>query len=176
MSNERLSVALIQDDGGKQERMGVRKDDSFFDNKYLGHESGAEKALLPGQMPPRARVYRNTGRLGGSRGIRSIAPTSGGGIVPKSETEYEVKKGFLDEKINDLTNDPPKRAGGPVHRAGDREIQGFPRPIHGSKLAFLAAGCPSGGCHNRRKQYSDGQPRPRIRSLPSTSKRPEDHG
>ena len=155
MSDEQLSVALMQDDTSSQ-RIGVKKDDSFFDNKYTAMKVERRRLCFQVKATKELEFIEIPDDSAGL-GVSGINCTDKWRRNrPKSETEYEVKKGFLDEKINDLTKILQSARAVPLHRAGHGKIQGLPCPINGSGLAFLSAGCPSGGCHYRRKQYSDG--------------------
>lgn len=124
MNDERLSVALIQDDSGK-ERIGVRKDDNFFDNKYLAMKVERKKLCFQVKSSQELEFVEIPDDSAGLGVSAAIAPTSGGGIVPKSETEYVVKKGFLDEKINDLTNILQSARAVPYIEPGTGKFKGF---------------------------------------------------
>ncbi len=105
MSDERFSVALINQ-SSNQLRIGVKKDDVFGDGKFQAMK--VDRKRLCFQI--RATQEMEFVEIPEEKGALTVSqPTfttgsSGGGIKPVSETQFEVRRTFLDEKLGNLTN------------------------------------------------------------------------
>lgn len=102
MNDEKLSVALIQEDG-KAEKIAVKKDETFFD-KFQAMKIERKKLCFQVRATQDFEYIEipEEGGLGLSSG-----PVLGGGkttdgITPLSENSFSVKQGFLDSQLKDL--------------------------------------------------------------------------
>lgn len=102
MNDEKLSVALVQEDG-RAEKVAVRKDEMLFekfqvmkiDRKKLCFQVRATQDLEYIEIPEEGGAGLSSGPLLGNSRV-------GDGIVPTSENAFTVKQGFLDAQLKDL--------------------------------------------------------------------------
>ncbi len=101
MNDDKFSVALVQEEGNPA-KVAVRKDDTFFNNKYtamkverfrLCFQVRATQDFEFVEIPQSGQELGLTGpRLQGS----------GEGIVPKAENQFEIKADYLEKNLQDL--------------------------------------------------------------------------
>ncbi len=97
MGNESLSVALLQDSGSN--KFAVRKDETFLD-RYQALKVERKKfcyMVKATQEMEYVEIPDEGGEIGGN-----LTNSSGGGIMPKSETTFEIKQTYLDNQLKDL--------------------------------------------------------------------------
>ncbi len=104
MGDESLSVALLQEEGGGP-KVGVKKGELFFDGKYeamkverkrLCFQVKATQDLEVVEIPEEGGGFGAT--LGGGFG------GGGEGITPVSESEFSVKRDYLDKQLLNLND------------------------------------------------------------------------
>ncbi len=126
MSDERFSVALINQ-SSNQLRLGVKKDDLFGDGKYQAMK--VERKRLCFQV--RATQDMEFIEIPEEKGSLTVTQpsfvgsSSGGGIKPVSETQYEIKRNFLDEKLGNLTTILQTARAVPYTDPGTGKFRGF---------------------------------------------------
>ncbi len=102
MNDERHSVALIQDENSS--RTAVKKDDLFGDGKYLALKVERKKLCFQVKATQDFEFIEipeeNTGLVGATPAMAS----SSEGITPVSDSQYQIKKDFLDKNLLDLSN------------------------------------------------------------------------
>jgi len=124
MGDERHSVALIQEEGSSQ-KIGVKKGESFFgkfeamkvERKRLCFQVKATQDMEFVEIPD------------DSAGLGVSAPSFSGsvtdGIAPVSETEFAVKKDFLDKQLLNLNEILQTARAVPYVEQGTGKFKGF---------------------------------------------------
>lgn len=97
-SDDRFSVALLQEEGSPN-KTAVRKDDVFFDNKFVALKVERKKLCFQSKASGELEYIEIPED---PSGLFKVGLAGSDGIVPLSENEYEVKKSFLDEKLLNL--------------------------------------------------------------------------
>lgn len=118
------SVALIQEEG-RQEKIAVKKDDVFFDKfqalkvdrKRLCFQIQSSQELEFIQIPEENIAFGLGASLEGRTKID--------GIVPTSETNYSVRRSFLDEKLSNLNQILQTARAVPYLEPGSNRFKGF---------------------------------------------------
>ncbi len=126
MSDDRFSVALINQ-SSNQLRLGVKKDDTFGDGKFLAMKIERKRLCFQVRASQEFEFIEIPEE---KSGLTASAPsfvggTSGGGIKPVSETQYEVKRNFLDEKLANLTTILQTARAVPYTDPGTGKFKGF---------------------------------------------------
>jgi general secretion pathway protein C len=126
MSDERFSVALINQ-SGNQLRLGVKKDDLFGDGKYQAMKVDRKRLCFQVRATQEMEYVEIPEEKGGMAVSQAsfVGGASGTGIKPVSETQYEVKRTFLDEKLGNLTNILQTARAVPYTDPGTGKFKGF---------------------------------------------------
>jgi len=103
MGDDKLSVALVQEEGNPQ-KLGVRKDETFFD-KYQMMKIDRKKICFQVKQTQEIESLEipEEGIQLGVSGPTFTGRTTEG-ITPKTETSFEVKSSFLDAQLNNLND------------------------------------------------------------------------
>jgi len=123
MSDDKLSVALVQEEGNTA-KTAVKKDDVFFDGKFQAMKVERKKLCFQA---------RATGELefieipDDSMGLGMSSPTLSGteGITPINDKTFAVKKTFLDEKLLNLNEILQTARAVPYIEQGTGKFRGF---------------------------------------------------
>lgn len=126
MGDDRHSVALVQEEGGSQ-KLGVKKGESFFDGKYEAMKVERKKLCFQVKATQDMEFIEIPDD---SAGLGVSAPTfSGGsfseGITPVSESEFAVKKDFLDKQLLNLNEILQTARAVPYVEPGTGKFKGF---------------------------------------------------
>lgn len=125
MNDEKLSVALIQEDG-RAEKIAVKKDEIFFDKfqvmkidrKKLCFQVRATQDFEYVEIPEEGGLGLSSGPVLGNAKV-------GDGIVPMSENTFTVKQGFLDSQLKDLNTVLQTAKAVPYQDPGTGKMKGF---------------------------------------------------
>ena len=126
MSDERHSVALIQDEGGSAGKLGVKKDEVFGDGKYVALKVERKKLCFQvkaSQEFEYVEIPEEGGALGTgpSLGMGNLSE----GITPVSENEYVVKQNFLEKNLLNLNEILQTARAVPYVEPGSGKFRGF---------------------------------------------------
>ncbi len=102
MSDERYSTALVQEQGSLS-KIAVKKDEWFFDGKYLVMSIERKKLCFQVRDSQDMEYIDIPEQEGESFGPRLGTAHGTTSIKPLSEKDYEIDKKFLDEKLLNLT-------------------------------------------------------------------------
>jgi len=124
MGDEKSSVALVMEEGGTQ-KLGVRKGETFF-GKYEAMKVERKKLCFQvkaTQDMEYIEIPEDNSGLGVSS--PSFSGMSGEGIQPVSETEFAVKKDFLDKQLLNLNDILQTARAVPYIDQGSGKFRGF---------------------------------------------------
>lgn len=126
MGDDRHSVALVQEEGGTQ-KLGVKKGESFFDGKYEVMKVDRKKLCFQVKATQDMEFIEIPDD---SSGLGVSSPTfSGGnlseGITPVSESEFAVKKDFLDKQLLNMNEILQTARAVPYVEPGSGKFKGF---------------------------------------------------
>lgn len=127
MGDERYSTALVQEDGNAQ-KIGVKKGERFFDGKFEVLKIERKKLcfqVMASQEMEFIEIPDDSAGIGVSAPTFSGGGASAGGIVPVSETEYAVEKGFLDKQLLNLNEILQTARAVPYVEPGTGKFKGF---------------------------------------------------
>lgn len=126
MSDDRMSVALLNQ-SSNQLRIGVKKDELFGDGKFQAMKIDRKRLCFQVRATQEFEFIEIPEERGGLTVSQPsfVSGSSGGGIKPVSETQYEVRRGFLDEKLGNLTNILQTARAVPYTDPGTGKFKGF---------------------------------------------------
>lgn len=120
MSDEKFSVALLQEEGGQ--KFGVKKDEVFSDGKFQAMKIDRKRLCFQVKSTQDfefIEIPDDSGNLGGGPTLQM----SSSWVTPISETEFSVPRAALNEKISNL-NDILQTARAVPYMEGNR-FRGF---------------------------------------------------
>lgn len=124
MGDDTHSVALIQEEGGSQ-KIGVKKGESFFDGKYEALKVERKKLCFQVRATQDMEFIEIPDDSAGL-GVAQPSFSGGGeGITPVSETEFSVKKDFLDKQLLNLNEILQTARAVPYVEPGSGKFKGF---------------------------------------------------
>ncbi len=122
MNDEKLSVALIQEEGNPL-KIGVKKDETFFD-KFVAMKVERKKFCFQVKSTQEfeyVEIPDDSSGLGGSPSLSG----GGDGIQPVSENSFAIKKNFLSEKLGNLNEILQTARAVPNIEPGTGKFKGF---------------------------------------------------
>lgn len=123
MGDERLSVALIQEEGNPN-KIGVKKDEVFFDGKFQAIKVERKRLCFQvraNQEFEYIEIPEQPGALAGP----ALDSRAVDGITPVSDTEYVVKQGFLEKNLLNLNEILQTARAIPYVEPGTGKFRGF---------------------------------------------------
>lgn len=125
MNDDRFSTALIQRKNDPLV-LAAKKDDWIFDNKYLILSIERKRICFQVQQSQEMEYIEIPDELAGLESAGSLRTAfSTTGIKPISETTFEVKKSFLDEKLLNLNEILQTARAVPYVDPGSGQFKGF---------------------------------------------------
>jgi general secretion pathway protein C len=124
MSDDRFSVALINL-SANQMRLGVKKDDLFGDGKYQAMKIDRKRLCFQVRQTQDMEFVEIPEQGGVALAQPAFAASGSGGIKPVSETQYEVRRNFLEEKLGNLPQILQTARAVPYTDPGSGKFRGF---------------------------------------------------
>jgi general secretion pathway protein C len=122
MNDEKLSVALVQEDGNAL-KIAVKKDDTFFD-KFVAMKVERKKLCFQVKSTQEFEFIEIPDDSAGI-GVSPSLSGGGDGITPVSENSFAIKKNFLNEKLGNLNEILQTARAVPNIEAGTGKFKGF---------------------------------------------------
>lgn len=126
MNDPKFSTALVQQSSGS-EKIAVRKDEWFFDGRYLAMEVARKKLCFQVRATQElefVEIPEDQGSLGVSSPSFSSTRSSGG-IKVVSDNKFELKKNFLEQKLLNLNQILQTARAVPYIEPGTNQFAGF---------------------------------------------------